>query len=138
MKAICNNRIFKYVGSSIFVVEDGEVVDYTADDNNFIVNGFVMNPITFFVHFKVLEGNQKMSYSDFEYILCNYVFTDAVLFPNEYSGVHHLIIQGCGGVTIMITVNKEENIIRVSFDDKQEKYISYEEALDGIRNHNRQ
>ena len=36
MKAICNNRIFKYVGSSIFVVEDGEVVDYTAGDTNLI------------------------------------------------------------------------------------------------------
>lgn len=138
MKAICNNRIFKYVGSSIFVVEDGEVIDYTSDDNNFIVNGFVMNPITFFAHFKVLEGNQKMSYSDFEYILCNYVFTDDILFPNECSGVHHLIIQGCGDVTIMVTVNKEENVIRVSFNDGQEKYKCYEDALEGIRNHNRQ
>jgi hypothetical protein len=35
----------------------------------------------------------------------------------------------------MITVNKNENVIRVSFDDAQEKYSSYEEALDGIRNH---
>lgn len=38
----------------------------------------------------------------------------------------------------MITVNKEENVIRVSFDDGQEKYTSYEEALEGIRNHNKQ
>lgn len=137
MKAICNNRIFKYTQNGIFVVEDGEDVDYTVDSNNFIVNGFVMNPTTFFAHFKVLEGNQKMSYSDFEYILCNYVFTDAVLFPNEYNGVHHLIIQGCGDVTITITVNKEENVIRVSFNDVQEKYRCYEDALEGIRNHNR-
>ncbi len=138
MKAICNDRILKYTGNGIFVVEEGEVVDYTADTNNFFVNKFVMNRATFFAHFKVIEGNQKMRYSDFEYILCNNIFTDSVLFPNEYSGVHHLIIQGGGGVTIMINVNKEENVIRVSFDDKQEKYTSYEEALDGIRKHNRQ
>lgn len=138
MKAICINRIFKYTGNGIFVVEDGEVVDYTIDNNNFFMNNFVMNRVTFFAHFKVTEGNQKMCYSDFEYILCNHVFTDSVLFSNEYSGVHHLIIQGWGGVTIMITVNKEENVIRVSFEDKQEKYMSYEEALEGIRKHNKQ
>lgn len=136
MKAICNNRILKYTGNGIFVVEDGEVVDYTTDNNNFVVNGYVLDSVTFFAHFKVTEGNQKMSYSDFEYILCNYVFRDAVLFPNEYSGVHYLIIQDGGGVTIMVTVNKEENIIRVSFEEKQEKYVSYEEALEGIRDYN--
>ena len=92
-------------------------------------------PATFFAHFKVIEGREKMCYSDFEYILCNYVFTDAVLFPEEYSGVHHLIIQGWGGATIMINVNKEENVIRVSYNDTQEKYMNYEEALEGIRKH---
>lgn len=138
MKAICNDRILKYTRNGIFVVEDGEVVDYTTDNNNFVVNGYVLDSATFFAHFKVTEGNQKMCYSDFEYILCNHIFTDSVLFLNEYSGVRHLIIQGWGGVTIMITVNREENVIRVSFDDKQEKYTSYEEALDGIRNYNRQ
>lgn len=142
MKAICNRRCFQYTSRGIFIAEKGEVVDYIINDKGFVVKGwgenldiFFTRP-TFFNYFKVLDV--KMSYSDFEYILCNYIFTDAVLFPNEYSGVHHLIIQGWGGVTIIITVNKEENIIRVSFDDKQEKYISYEEALDGIRNHNRQ
>lgn len=138
MKAICNNRIFKYIRNGIFVIEDGEVVDYNVYDNLFFVKGLAMHSETFFAHFKVTEGNQSMCYSDFEYILCNYVFIDSVLFPNEYSGVHHLIIQGWGGATIMITVNKEENVIRVSFEDKQEKYTSYEEALEGIRNYNRQ
>ena len=40
MKAICNDRILKYTGNGIFVVEEGEVVDYTADTNNFFVNTF--------------------------------------------------------------------------------------------------
>lgn len=92
MRAICNDRIFKYTGNGIFVVEDGEVVDYTTDNNHFVVNGYVLDSVTFFAHFKVTEGNQKMCYSDFEYILCNHIFADSVLFPNEYSGVHHLII----------------------------------------------
>lgn len=135
MKAICNNRIFEYVGNGIFVIEEGEIVDYIVNNKKFIVKNVPLNPTTFFEHFKVTDGKDRMTYTDFEYILCNYVFTDSVLFPNEYSGVHHLIIQGWGGVTIMITVNKEENIIRVSFDDKQEKYTSYEDALEGIRNH---
>lgn len=117
MKAICNDRILKYTENGIFVVEDGEVVDYTTDNNNFVVNGYVLDSATFFAHFKVVESNQKMCYSDFEYILCNHIFIDSVLFHNEYNGVHHLIIQGWSSVT-MITVNKEENIIRVSFDDK--------------------
>lgn len=138
MKAICNNRVFKNVENGSFVIEKGEIVDYAVNNKKFIVKDVLLNPTTFFAHFKVMDGKDRMLYTDFEYILCNYMFTDAVLFPNEYSGVHHLIIQGWGGVTIFITVNKEENIIRVFFDDKQEKYTSYEDALEGIRNHNRQ
>ena len=46
-----------------------------------------------------------------------------------------MVIQDMFKGTIMITVNKEEDVIRVSFDDTQEKYSSYEEALDGIKNH---
>lgn len=137
MKAICVKRICEYVKDGFFTVEEGEVVDYTAENRKFIINGVSMYPTAFFAHFKVIEGGEKMLYSDFEYILCNYVFRDAVLFPEEYSGVHHLIIQGWGGATIMITVNKEENVIRVSFDDIQEKYSNYEDALDGIKNHKR-
>lgn len=135
MKAICTKRIFEYMGDRFFTVEEGTVVNYTVEDKRFIVKGVAILPTAFFAHFKVTEGKERMSYSDFEYILCNYVFTDAVLFPSEYSGVHHLIIQGWGGATIMITVNKEENVIRISFDDKQEKYENYEAALEGIRSH---
>ena len=29
----------------------------------------------------------KMNYSDFEWNLCNRVFTDAVFMPEEYSGI---------------------------------------------------
>ena len=135
MKAICTKRIFKYMGDRFFTVEEGTVINYIVKDKRFIVKDVAILPTAFFAHFKVTEGKERMSYSDFEYILCNYIFTDAVLFPNEYSGVHHLIIQGCGGATIMITVNKKENVIRVSFDDKQEKYSNYEAALEGIRSH---
>lgn len=49
-----------------------------------------------------------MNYSDFEWKLCNRVFTDAVFMPKEYSGVRHLIIQGLGGVTYMITIENEK------------------------------
>ena len=135
MKAICINRVFKYMGDRFFTVEEGETVNYTIEDDRFIVKGVAIKHTAFFAHFKVTEGEDKMNYSDFEYILCNNVFTSAVLFPEEYSGVHHLIIQNWNHATVMITVNKEENIIRVSFEDRQEIYSTYEEALDGIRNH---
>lgn len=135
MKAICTNRVFEYMGNRFFTVEEGEKVNYTVEDDRFIVKGIAIKRTAFFAHFKVTEGEDKMSYSDFEYILCNNVFTSAVLFPEEYSGVHHLIIQNWNHSTVMITVNKEENIIRVSFEDGQKIYSTYEEALDGIRNH---
>ena len=76
-----------------------------------------------------------MSYSDFEWKLCNRIFTDAVFMPQEYSGVKHLIIQGRGGATYMITIDKSEKVIRVSYPDYQEVYSSYEEAYEKIQNH---
>lgn len=78
-----------------------------------------------------------MSYSDFECKLCNRIFTDAVFIPQEYNGVKHLIIQGWGGVTYMITIDKSEKVIRVSYPDCQEVYSSYEEAYEKIQNHGR-
>lgn len=135
MKAICTKLLIEYTSDGVFMVEEGEVVDYTVREKKFIVRDVAIPPALFFNTFKVTEGNDKMTYSDFEYILCNYVFGSAVLFPNEYNGIRHLIIQDMFKGVIMISVNKEEDVIRVSFDDTQEKYSSYEEALDGIRNH---
>lgn len=135
MKAVCIKRLFEYTTNGLFVVEDGEVVDYTVSEKKFIIRDVAMPATTFFNHFKVTEGFEKMSYSDFEYILCNYVFGMAVLFPEEYNGIRSLIIQDWNGKVVMITVNENEDVIRVSFEDTQEKYSSYEDALDGIRNH---
>ena len=135
MKAICTKRIFKYEYNYVLVVEEGEVVDYTVRDKNFVIRDAEINPATFFHHFKVTDGNDRMSYSNFEYILCNYVFGSAVLFGDEYNGIRHLVIQDMFKGIIMIAANANEDIIRVSFDDMQEKYSSYEEALDGIKNH---
>lgn len=135
MKAICTKRILSYEYNYVFEVDEGEVVDYTVREKKFVIGDAKIPPTTFFNHFKVIEGNDGMTYNDFEYVLCNYVFGSAVLFPDEYNGIRHLIIQDMFKGIIMITVNKEEDVIRVSFDDKQEKYSSYEDALDGIRNH---
>lgn len=135
MKAICTKRIFRYEYNYTLDITEGEVVDYTVREKKFIIRDAAIPPTTFFNHFKVIEGKDKMSYSDFEYILCNYVFGMALLFPEEYNGIRNLIIQDWNGKVIMITVNANEDVIRVSFDDIQEKYSSYEEALDGIKNH---
>lgn len=77
-----------------------------------------------------------MNYSDFERKLGNRLFTDAIFMPKEYSGVRHLIIQGLCD-TYMITIDKEEKNIRVSYPDCQEVYSSYEEAYERIKTHGR-
>ena len=135
MKAICIQRTLASTSNGVALIEKGDVVEYTVRERKFVVLNQEMYPATFFHHFKVTEGKDRMTYSDFEYILCNYVFGSAVLFPNEYNGIRHLIIQDMFKGTIMITVNKGEDVIRVSFDDTQEKYSSYEDALDGVKNH---
>ena len=76
-----------------------------------------------------------MNYNDFEWTLCNRVFTMAVLFPSEYNNVHSLIIQNWNNSVIMITSNREETEIRVSYPDGQEIFQSYDEALEGIKKH---
>ena len=138
MKAICKKRSIEFAGNGVILFEDGEIVDYTVSERKFTARGVEMPAAKFFNNFKVIEGFDKMNYSDFEYILCNYVFDMAVLFPNEYNGIHHLIIQDVFKGIIMITVNAEENVVRVSFDDKQENYASYEDAIDGIKNHKKE
>lgn len=132
-KAICTKRLIN--NFPFIAIKEGEVVNYHVENRNFIVSDVAMFPPVFFEHFKVTEGFDKMTYSDFEYILCNYVFGMAVLFTNEYDGVRHLVIQDTWKGTIMINVNKEENVIRISFPDEQNLYTSYEDALEAIRNH---
>ena len=76
-----------------------------------------------------------MSYAEFEWNLCNKVFTMAVFFPQEYCGIHTLVIQDWTHEVIMITSNKEENVIRVSYTDRQEVYTNYDNAYRGIVTH---
>ena len=78
-----------------------------------------------------MEINKKMSYSEFEWMLCNRVFTMAVFSPFEYSGITSLIIQDWGHIVIMITCNREGKI-RVSYPDAQVFYDSYDAAYAGI------
>lgn len=134
MKAICTKRVFANIGTKCVIIYEGETVNFCMEDNTFIIDGVRIKSPSFFDSFRVTEGECRMTYSDFEYILCNYVFTTAVLFPEEYSGMRHLIIQTWDRA-ILITVNREETTIRVSFENGQEIYSSYEEALDGIKNH---
>lgn len=75
-----------------------------------------------------------MTYSEFEWNLCNRAFPMAVFFPNEYCGIHNLVIQNWDHSVIMVTSNKEEDHIRVSFADCQEVYKNYDDAYKGIIN----
>lgn len=135
MKAVCIRFSFELrvigidVGTKVDYerLNDGPEIKITTENGK---SAFV-NRESFFYIFKVIEGDDKMTYSDFEYILCNRVFTMAVLFPNEYCGIRHLIIQNYD-YSIMININKEEDVIRVSFPNIQMVFKSYEEALDRI------
>lgn len=135
MKAICTKTD---LGLNIIGIKVGTEVDVTKEENSnyfdISFNGHTIPIIShcFFWRFKVTEGNLKMHYSDFDYILTNYVFGSAVLFPNEYSGIRHLVIQDWHDYTVMITINKGEDAIRVSYPNCQAYYKSYEEAIEGI------
>ena len=76
-----------------------------------------------------------MNYEEFEWTLCNRVFTMAVLNPFDYNGVHSLVIQDWNNSVIMVTSNRVANVIRVSYPDSQEIFKSYDEALEGIKKH---
>ena len=135
MKAVCIKRVIDRNENGLMMIEEGDIVNYEVKNKKFIVNNLTLTSVAFFAHFRVHDGIDRMSYSDFEYILCNHIFGAAVLFPNSYSGIRHLIIQDWNHDTIMITINKDENVIRVSFSDVQNVYTTYEDALDGICAH---
>ena len=132
MKALCTNS-FLTVGCFF---EEGDVINFdTVENNSYSIEIIVtdtkitISKAKFFNHFKVFEGD--LDYYDFEYILCNYVFTDAVFFPEEYSEAQHLTIQNHRNYVIMITAT--DNEIRVSYPTHQSMYENYEDALDGIQ-----
>ena len=136
MKVKCIRRLYKFDGQSTLMVDENEIIEYAVDTRGFIINDVKLTRPEFFYHFEVIQGEDQMCYADFEYILCNYIFTSAVLFPNEYSGVHHLVIHDWFE-SILITINKKENKIRVSFETGQEIYPSYEAAIAGIKLYNK-
>lgn len=134
-KAICTKRLVN--NFPFIIIEEGEVIDYTVKDKKFIVRDIAIVPPAFFNNFKVTEGIDKMSYSDFEYILCNYVFTMAMLYPEDMgNGERHLIIKDWDTKRIFIFINEKENAVHVSFNRLGwATYTGYEAALEGIRNH---
>lgn len=136
MKATCIRRLVNK--RPFFIVEKDETVDVSIDgDNVFTVNGIPMTRSGFFHHFKTDNPEVKMSYSDFEHILRNYVFTMALIYPEYISnGEHFLIIKDWCNKRIYISCNEKENSIRVSFNHGSwDQYTSYEDAMEDICNH---
>lgn len=133
MKAICIHNLH----DPLLIVESGDVVDYTVKDKKFIVRGVAMPSTAFFNHFKVTESIDKMSYSDFKYILCNYVFRMGILSSHTCGdGEYYLIIEDWDKKHVHISINEKDNAIHVSFNyGAWELYESYEDALEGIRSH---
>ena len=78
-----------------------------------------------------------MTYEEFEWNLCNRVFTMAVFFPNEYSGVHTLVIQDWDHTVIAVVSNKDQTSIRVSYPTAQYVFGCYDEAYKFMRDKKR-
>lgn len=136
MKATCIERAVFI--NPFFIIEKDETADVSIENDKFLVNTIPVSRIVFLKHFKVDNSEVKMTYSDFEYILCNYVFTMAMFYPQDMcNGERFLIIKDWNTRRIYISCNENEGIIRVSFNHNDwDQYKSYEDALDGIRNHN--
>ena len=138
MKANCIERVVNL--NPFFIIEKGETIDASIENDKFFVNTIPISRTGFFNHFRVDNSEVKMTYSDFEYILCNCVFIIAMFYPQDMcNGERFLIIKDWDTRRIYISCNENEGIIRVSFNyNDWEQYTSYEDALDGIRNYNRQ
>ena len=135
MKAICIERVF--IHNPFSIIEKGDTVDVSIENDKLFVNAIPISRIGFLRHFRADGSEIKMTYSDFEYILCNYVFTMAMFYPEKINDVEYfLIIKDWGTKRIYISCNENEGIIHVSFNHNcWEQYKSYEDALDGISNH---
>ena len=105
---------------------DGNEIKITSKygKNMFVSRAF------FLYFFKPVDFEFRMAYDEFEYILVNYIFKDAVFHHNSYNSSEFLIIQGYIE-SIMISINSD-NVIRVSFPDRQEVFNTCEDALDSI------
>lgn len=79
-----------------------------------------------------------MTYSEFEWKLCNEVFTMAMFYPEQNEeGKRYLYIQNWNDTAVYIFCVETENstLVRVSFNHNGWKlYGSYEDALKGICN----
>ena len=134
MKATCTKRFVSF--RPYFIIEEGETVDVSIENNNtFVIKCAQMHSTRFFNHFKSGNPKIKLGYSDFEYILCNYVFPDAVFYPADMGNEGYcLIIQDWSNKRICISCNEKEGTIYVSFNHNNWVcYGSYETALEGIR-----
>lgn len=137
MKAICIRELVNR--DPYIVVREGEEVDVTIENDGkyFCVYGLRFYSHAFFYHFKTEDPNVRMSYSDFEYILCNYVYTMAMFRPEVLKdGERDLRIDNWNGYHIYIHCNEKANAIRVIFGYRDQRiYDGYEAALTGICNH---
>ena len=116
-----------------FQNKPGDVVTYKMDKGSFVVGGVQFDTIEFFTMFEDIQGEATMDYQTFKYILCNFVFLQAVLFPESYSRIHSLVIQKYCREVIMITCDEDTGVVRVSYPDKQKTYESYLKAFCAIR-----
>lgn len=116
-----------------FQNKPGDVVTYKIDHGFFVAGGVRFGANKFFTMFEDIQGEAVMDRQTFEYILCNSVFPQAVLFPENYSRIYSLVIQKCCREVIMITCDEDTGEVRVSYPDKQETYESYLKAFCAIR-----
>lgn len=133
--ALCTRGVFERInGGGALIISVGEIVEYTKKGDMFVIRGVLIPSNRFFGSFSPINNEDRMSRSDFIWVLINRIFTDAYISTSDYHGYHMIINTQFHGI-VMLTINEAEDEIRISFPDRQEKFGTFEDALEGIRNH---
>ena len=131
MKARCIYNMKEPTVHGMLRITQGSIEDYTKNDiGDFIVRGYIFKPHQFFAYFAPIDSDDKMSYSDFFWILINKVFPEAI--GEELDGKTHIRIRDQFRGEFHFIIDKEKMKIYIRHGWSKE-YQSYEEALIGIR-----
>lgn len=136
-EALCVKRIFKYAGDRFLTIEKGETIKYYYDEEtkSIVIKEYAIPMTDFFWHFDIPESDKEfiiLDYGIFELIVTR-TFSDAMLFPTNYSGVRTIIVQISKESIIMIAINEDTGKIRISFNDEQVYCDGYYEAIKALR-----
>ena len=135
-KAVCHitTAVRSKSGLTDMFCTVGMEVNFYYDGENIVINDeFIANPGHFLSRFEPDCDCDWITFEHFEYVISYGLFASCVTSVLKHNSTRSIVIQDYSGAIVFITVNKEGDRIRVSYEDKQEVYSSYIEAIRGIR-----